>query len=159
MVASNFILQFNIQPGKNKTTKRWSLIFCYPFIGWNSCVGRQFSNRNHRCFILSWKRRKKETSLLPLLKQTTWVTVRPVTCPSSTPTRQSTSALSDLGSLSDSSNSHYNCYVGHEWTDWEPIPTSLRLLQQPRNRPFCGVTCSLLLQDPDFHFLVKQNSQ
>lgn len=75
----------------------------------------------------------------PLILQ--WHSRGAVTCPHAPPTRQSTSALSNLGSLSASTNSHYDCYVGHEWTSWEPIRTGPRSLQQSRNRPFWRVMC------------------
>lgn len=46
------------------------------------------------------------------------------------------------GSLSRSSNSHYECYARYEWMVSEPMGASPTLQQQPRNRPFGGVTCS-----------------
>lgn len=46
------------------------------------------------------------------------------------------------GSLSRCSNSHYEHYARYEWMVLEPMGASPTLQQQPRNRPFGGVTCS-----------------
>lgn len=44
--------------------------------------------------------------------------------PSGPPIQQSTSAQSDLSSLSASTNSHSDCCARHEWANLEPILTS-----------------------------------
>lgn len=49
------------------------------------------------------------------------------------------------GSLSRCSNSHYEHYARYEWMVLEPMGSSPTLQQQPRNRPFGGVTCSQVI--------------
>lgn len=104
------------------------------FLSWLTIL-KQIFPRTVLCFGVEKKRKKKVAYFLCSEK------TKNSEPTSATPTQRSTSALSELSSQSESSNSHYDWYAEHEWTDWEPIRTNPRRLQQPGNRPFCAVTC------------------